>query len=118
MQMQLSKAATGWHAKSIIELGGNRVLTLTTARSEQFRASLVTKALVGTRDAHQNLRCVAPSDDYMGDFAEAVLVTAPLRLTEKVVRRQQARALATLDAILLRIEQHYARAVEEGAADA
>lgn len=118
MQIHLSKTTAGWQAHSTIDLDDGRVLSLITVRSTRFRASLVTKAVVSTPEEDGLLRCAAPSENDVGDYQDAVIVSAPPRLTKAVVREQQARALAGLESIKASVEQHYARQFGAVAADA
>jgi len=93
-----------WVAKSRVPLEGERYLEINT--SKDSRGQVVTRASAVKVEKEQGYEIVkfAPFSDYN----KAVYVSDVKRVTEKVVREQQAKALADLPYIIENAKQFYA----------
>jgi hypothetical protein len=104
METHLYRTATGWVAKSIVDLGNGRVLTLTTARAPNT-GGLVSRASVAR--VCNGLSTHVVGSGGTGDFHREISRSNPVRVTEQVVCGQHERVLADLMKILLAVELHY-----------
>ena len=92
-----------WSAKDEIELGANRVLSISTTKVSS--GAIVTRASVAVRDgaflSHMMYR----------DFSKQLIVSQ-LRCTEKNVAAQHAEAMAQINTVHSAVTTHYAKDLE------
>ena len=97
MNTLVSKGRDGWTARTEIQLGNDRVLSIKTSKGAY--GGLTTWAGVSVRDVdfltHRMFQ----------DFSKTIIKTVPSRITAKVVEAQHA--LIDLDELLAMVESHY-----------
>lgn len=104
--MKLTKdIRNGWTAESCIELGDERVLTITTMK--RWNGSLSTTASVQTRSYTCGIPVLTFKMGRGGDFHRTILAEQ-IRATEKAVRTQHEQALGHLSTIKGQALEHYA----------
>lgn len=104
METHVYRTATGWVAKSIVDLSNGRVLTLTTARAPNT-GGLVSRASVAR--VCNGLSTHVVGSGGTGDFHREISRSNPVRVTEHTVRLQHERVVAGLTPVLVAVERHY-----------
>ena len=93
MNVTVSKDMRGaWRAENVIELGNNRILTISTHKT--FSGNLVTTATVGKREG------AFVSHMMFTDFSKQCALSKPARTTSKVVAEQHGNVMALKDDIV------------------
>lgn len=92
----------GHRAQTEIDLGGQRVLTISTRKSN---TALVSSAAVYLVEG--NVKRFIMGFGGEGDFSKQFLIAKPKRVTEKIVRDQHDQALLQIEEIKLQVAMHY-----------
>lgn len=103
MQTSIAKTKMGWQGNTRIDLGGDRILRITTAKG--LDGSLCTTALV--HHVVDEIGYRAEKHSTRHDYGRR-MVQWNVRTTEKQVRSQHELALDMVDDMMIAINKHYA----------
>jgi len=103
MNTSIAKTKTGWQGNTRIDLGGDRILRITTSKA--MDGSLSTTALV--YHVVEELGYRAERHRARTDYGRR-MIEWTTKTTEKQVRAQHQLALDMVDDIIPAIEKHYA----------
>ena len=92
-------AHKNWRATDEIDLGNDRVLTITT--SKNYSGNLNTNASVATKEGNFLTHVMYQ------DFSHTIFCRHPSRITSNVVEGQHGEAMAMLESIKSAVNAHY-----------